>query len=50
MLAERGIYVRELTEIRPTLESFFLNLTGRQTDRATGEAESGHATDEEEAT
>jgi ABC-2 type transport system ATP-binding protein len=28
-LAERNIYVRELVEVRPTLESFFLKLTGR---------------------
>ena len=28
LLAEKGIYVQELTEIRPTLESFFLKLTG----------------------
>ena len=30
LLAEKGIFVRELTEIRPTLESFFLKLTGRR--------------------
>jgi ABC-2 type transport system ATP-binding protein len=29
LLAERGIYVHELSAIRPTLESFFLGLTGR---------------------
>ena len=28
VLAERGLYVQELTEVRPTLESFFLGLTG----------------------
>lgn len=28
LLAEKGVYVQELTAIRPTLESFFLNLTG----------------------
>jgi ABC-2 type transport system ATP-binding protein len=32
LLADKGIYVQELTEIRPTLESFFLKLT-----RPTGE-------------
>jgi ABC-2 type transport system ATP-binding protein len=30
LLADRGIYVQELTAIRPTLESFFLRLTGRR--------------------
>jgi ABC-2 type transport system ATP-binding protein len=29
LLADKGVYVHELTAIRPTLESFFLNLTGR---------------------
>jgi ABC-2 type transport system ATP-binding protein len=29
VLADRGLYVQELTEIRPTLESFFLTLTRR---------------------
>ena len=29
LLAEKGVYVQELTAIRPTLESFFLRLTGR---------------------
>ncbi len=29
VLADKGVYVQELTEIRPTLESFFLRLTGR---------------------
>ena len=28
LLAEKGIFIREMTEIRPTLESFFLKLTG----------------------
>jgi ABC-2 type transport system ATP-binding protein len=28
LLADKGIYVQELTAIRPTLESFFLKLTG----------------------
>jgi ABC-2 type transport system ATP-binding protein len=31
LLAERRIYVQELTAIRPTLESFFLKLTGSPT-------------------
>ena len=31
LLAEQGVYVHELTAIRPTLESFFLELTGRRT-------------------
>lgn len=30
LLAERRLYVSELTEVRPTLESFFLGLTGRR--------------------
>jgi ABC-type multidrug transport system ATPase subunit len=30
LLADRGVYVHELTAIRPTLESFFLELTGRR--------------------
>ena len=30
LLAERGLFVSELTEVRPTLESFFLGLTGRR--------------------
>ena len=30
VLAERGVYVQELEAIRPTLESFFLKLTGRR--------------------
>jgi len=30
LLAGRGHYVRELVEVRPTLESFFLDLTGRR--------------------
>jgi ABC-2 type transport system ATP-binding protein len=29
LLAEKGVYVNELSAIRPTLESFFLKLTGR---------------------
>jgi ABC-2 type transport system ATP-binding protein len=29
LLAEKGVYVQELTAIRPTLESFFLKLTAR---------------------
>ncbi len=29
LLADKGVYVQELTAIRPTLESFFLELTGR---------------------
>jgi ABC-2 type transport system ATP-binding protein len=29
LLADKGVYVQELTAIRPTLESFFLKLTGR---------------------
>ena len=29
LLAEKGVYVSELSAIRPTLESFFLKLTGR---------------------
>ncbi|ROR90407.1 ABC transporter ATP-binding protein [Nocardioides aurantiacus] len=33
LLAERGLFVSELTEVRPTLESFFLGLTGRRDAR-----------------
>ena len=47
-----GIYVSELTAIRPTLESFFLKLTGRPTAAPTAEPESGptsHRDDEEAA-
>ncbi len=37
LLAEKGLYVQELTAIRPTLESFFLELTkGSGPDRAVG--------------
>jgi hypothetical protein len=32
LLAEKGIFVSELTAIRPTLESFFLRLTRPQAD------------------
>jgi ABC-2 type transport system ATP-binding protein len=32
ILADRQVYVRKLVEVRPTLESFFLKLTGRQVD------------------
>ncbi len=34
LLADRGIYVQELTAIRPTLESFFLKLTGHDSSEA----------------
>ena len=30
LLAEKGIFVNELSAVRPTLESFFLQLTGRE--------------------
>ncbi len=50
VLADRGIYVQELSEIRPTLESFFLKLTGRQAERTPGDTESSVVPDEEEAT
>ena len=46
----KGIYVQELTEIRPTLESFFLKLTGRQPDRPTRATGADDSPDEEEAT
>ena len=29
LLADKGVFVRELTPVRPSLESFFLKLTGR---------------------
>lgn len=32
LLAQRGLFVSELSEVRPTLESFFLGLTGRRSD------------------
>ena len=35
LLADRGIYVQEISAIRPTLESFFLKLTGRRPEQAT---------------
>ena len=35
LLAERRLYVSELTEVRPTLESFFLGLTGRREHEGT---------------
>jgi ABC-2 type transport system ATP-binding protein len=34
LLAEKGLYVQELTAVRPTLESFFLELTTRGADPA----------------
>lgn len=37
LLADKGVYVQELTAIRPTLESFFLKLTGRGSDPKPGE-------------
>jgi ABC-2 type transport system ATP-binding protein len=37
LLADKGVYVQELTAIRPTLESFFLELT-RRPERTTGAA------------
>lgn len=47
LLAGRGVYVTELSAIRPTLESFFLKLTGRshEDDAATTADET--STDEE---
>jgi ABC-type multidrug transport system ATPase subunit len=36
LLAEKGIFVREMTEIRPTLETFFLKLTGPRAGSAGG--------------
>jgi ABC-2 type transport system ATP-binding protein len=50
VLAGRGIFVRELTEIRPTLESFFLDLTGRRADDSARGSGPGVPADEEEAT
>jgi ABC-2 type transport system ATP-binding protein len=41
LLAAKGVYVQELTAIRPTLESFFLELTAREAEReTTGEGSS----------
>ena len=40
LLAAQDLYVHELTAVRPTLESFFLKLTGqpqRPADTATGD-------------
>ena len=51
LLAERGVYVQELAAVRPTLESFFLKLTGRParpTPAADGAGEPA-ASDEGEA-
>ena len=45
LLADKGVYVQELTAIRPTLESFFLRLTGR-----TGEEPAEPEGDEPEPT
>ncbi len=36
LLAEKGIFIREMTEIRPTLETFFLKLTGPSGSSADG--------------
>jgi ABC-2 type transport system ATP-binding protein len=47
LLAEKGIYVKELTSIRPTLESFFLKLTGRSGDYAAEERHRPTATTED---
>ena len=38
LLADKGLYVQELTAIRPTLESFFLELTGRPSTRPESDA------------
>ena len=45
LLAGKGIYVSELSAIRPTLESFFLTLTGRPqpADQAVAHADNGDA-------
>ena len=42
LLAGKGVYVSELSAIRPTLESFFLKLTGRP-QRADAAADGGRA-------
>ncbi len=39
LLADKGLYVQELTAIRPTLESFFLKLTGRKPPSTTQDEE-----------
>ena len=49
LLADRGVYVREMTAIRPTLESFFLKLTGRGSGAAPSSKGKGTATPAEEA-
>jgi len=49
VLALKGIYVQELTAIRPTLESFFLKLTGRDGDDAAAAADKrGPSTSDED--
>lgn len=40
-LAERGLYVQDLREIRPTLESVFLRLTGHRPGRHVADERSG---------
>ena len=47
VLAEQGLYVHELAAVRPTLESFFLKLTGKPQRPA--DAGSGTDTDDGEA-
>jgi ABC-2 type transport system ATP-binding protein len=42
LLAGKGVYVSELSAIRPTLESFFLKLTGRSAETATADDEPPH--------
>jgi ABC-2 type transport system ATP-binding protein len=39
LLAERGMYVSKIVNRRPTLESFFLKLTGRQAEGPTAASE-----------
>ena len=49
LLAGKGVYVSELSAIRPTLESFFLKLTGRQQRGRAGRRRPTNAPTDEEA-
>jgi ABC-2 type transport system ATP-binding protein len=51
LLASRGLFVEELTEVRPTLESFFLSLTdqGGRTDGPADDRPAGSSTAEDDA-
>jgi ABC-2 type transport system ATP-binding protein len=48
LLADRGMYVAKIVTRRPTLESFFLKLTGSQTEQPDAEVEAEHAPEPED--